>query len=275
MVVIHDGPIKAEGSYDLPLQPVGPFMMLEYVSKGSKRKDYEENHEKYEKQLKVPYYLLFYPDAQELTLFHHTGEKFVSVKPNDKGRLAIPELELEAAILDGWVRYWFRGELLPLPADLMRELQQTKIERDDAAPSTEGRARGNGPTPRRTGAAATQTVIGDRSDSSIPVRILFRRCAVALRDPRQLHLPPAFLKRLLWIASGSDFFLIELEKLRLMPAAFRFGRPLTHEVFVLPGGDHVARDLRPEDYLVTQAARLTVMVHRGVAAPCAPGIPDR
>jgi Uma2 family endonuclease len=132
MVVLHDGPIKAEGSYDLPLQPAGPFMMLEYVSRSSERKDYDDNREKYEKQIKVPYYLLFYPEAQELSLFHHTGEKFVTVTPNEQGRLAIPELELGAAILDGWVRYWFRGELLPLPADLKRALDETRRERDEA-----------------------------------------------------------------------------------------------------------------------------------------------
>ncbi len=33
MVVVHDKPIKARGSYKVPLQPVGPFWMLEYVSK--------------------------------------------------------------------------------------------------------------------------------------------------------------------------------------------------------------------------------------------------
>src|SRR5712691_833981 len=43
MVVLCEQPIKARGSYDLPLQPVGPFWMLEYVSKYNKRKDYEDN----------------------------------------------------------------------------------------------------------------------------------------------------------------------------------------------------------------------------------------
>src|SRR5438067_1744290 len=32
MVVLYDGDLKVEGSYDTPLQPVGPFCMLEYVS---------------------------------------------------------------------------------------------------------------------------------------------------------------------------------------------------------------------------------------------------
>jgi Uma2 family endonuclease len=126
MVVIHDGPIKAEGSYDTPLQPARPFWMLEYVSRSNKRKDYDDNMDKYEQQLQVPYYLLFQPDVQELTLYHHNGHKYVSVKPNAAERYAIPELELELALLDGWVRYWFRGELLPLPADLQRDLDELR-----------------------------------------------------------------------------------------------------------------------------------------------------
>ena len=118
MVVIHDGPIKAEGSYNLPLQPAEPFMMLEYVSNHNKRKDYDDNMDKYERQLKVPYYMLFQPDVQELTLYRHNRRKYVSVKPNEEERHPIPELDLEVALLDGWVRFWFRGELLPLPGEL-------------------------------------------------------------------------------------------------------------------------------------------------------------
>jgi Uma2 family endonuclease len=132
MVVVYAGAIEAEGSYDVPLQPVGPFWMLEYVSKKNKRKDYEDNMEKYERELKVPYFLLFYPDDQDLSLYHHTKRKYVSVKPNQHGRLALPELDLEVTLLDEWVRYWFRGELLPLPADLQRERDAARQERDAA-----------------------------------------------------------------------------------------------------------------------------------------------
>jgi Uma2 family endonuclease len=129
MVVLHDGPIKAEGSYDVPLQPAAPLLVLEYVSKNNKRKDYEDNMDKYERELKVPYYLLFYPEAQELTLYRHNGRKFISVKPNEQGRCAIPPLELEVTLLDGWVRFWYKGELLPLPADLQRELEAERTAR--------------------------------------------------------------------------------------------------------------------------------------------------
>ncbi len=128
MVVIWPEPIRVSGSYDLPLQPVGPFWMLEYVSKYNQRKDYEENMQKYERDLKVPYYLLFYPDAGDLTLYHLRGRKYRSVPPSEQGRHAIPELDIEVALLDDWVRFWYKGELLPLPADLQHDLDQTRRE---------------------------------------------------------------------------------------------------------------------------------------------------
>ena len=125
MVVIWPEPIQAEGSFDLPFQPVGPFWMFEYVSQHSRRKDYDTNLRKYER-LKVPYYLIFYPDGQELTLFRYGSRRYVTVKPNPEGRFAISDLEMEVALLDGWVRFWYRGELLPLPADLQRDLDETR-----------------------------------------------------------------------------------------------------------------------------------------------------
>lgn len=139
MVVIHPEPIDVEGSFDTPLQPVGPFWMLEYVSKFNRRKDYEDNFDRYEKELRVPYYLTFYPDNQEVTLYRLERGRYVTVLPNEDGRYSIAELEMEVALLDGWVRFWFRGELLPLPADLVRkvdelnrELRETRQERDRA-----------------------------------------------------------------------------------------------------------------------------------------------
>jgi Uma2 family endonuclease len=131
MVVIWPEPIRVSGSYDLPLQPVGPFWMLEYVSKYNKRKDYEQSFDKYERDLKVPYYLMFHPDNQELTLYRLRARKYVSVKPNEHDRYAIPELDLEIALLDGWVRYWYQGELLPLPAELQQELSLARRQAEE------------------------------------------------------------------------------------------------------------------------------------------------
>jgi Uma2 family endonuclease len=126
LVVVHPEPIRAVGSYDVPLQPVSPLWVMENVSKGSERKDYEDSFRKYERELKVPYYLLFYPDNQELTLFRHRGGKYATVRANAAGRYAIPQLDIEMALLEGWARYWYEGELLPLPADLQRDLDETR-----------------------------------------------------------------------------------------------------------------------------------------------------
>jgi Uma2 family endonuclease len=128
MVVLTTKPVRAESSYNVPLEPAPPFWVLEYVSKTNPRKDYEDSFNKYERELKVPYYLVFYPDASDLTLYRHNKRKYVTVRPNRHGRYPIAPLELEAAILDGWVRFWHRGELLPLPAELQRDLDEARQE---------------------------------------------------------------------------------------------------------------------------------------------------
>lgn len=129
MVVIWKDPIKAQGSFNLPLQPTGPWWVLEYVSKFNKRKDYEDNLERYERDLKVPYYLLFYPDTQDLTLYRHTSRKYLSVKPNGHDRYPLPEQKIEVALVDGWVRYWYQGKMLPLPGEMQQELEQERETR--------------------------------------------------------------------------------------------------------------------------------------------------
>jgi Uma2 family endonuclease len=132
MVVVHDQPIQAEGSYDLPLQPVGPFWVLEYVSKHTHRKDNEDSYRKYERELKVPYYLLFYPEGPELTLFRLGAKKYASVTADATGRHPLPELDMAVALHQGWVRYWFQGQLLPLPADLQSQVEQLQTRLQQA-----------------------------------------------------------------------------------------------------------------------------------------------
>jgi Uma2 family endonuclease len=131
-VVVHPQPIKAIKSFNTEVQPVGPLLVLEYVSKQNRRKDYEDNFEKYEQELRVPYYLLFYPDNEEMTLFRMGAKGYAAVAPNATGRVAVPELELEAGLLGEWVRFWFRGELLPLPGDLLVERDVAREQRDEA-----------------------------------------------------------------------------------------------------------------------------------------------
>jgi Uma2 family endonuclease len=129
MVVLATNKIEPQTSYNLPLEPAPPFWVLEYVSRRSQRKDYKESFRKYERELKVPYYLVFYPDDQKLALFHHTGRIYIPVEPNEQGRFPIPELNLEMGLLGGWVRYWYKGELLDLPADLRADRDLAREQR--------------------------------------------------------------------------------------------------------------------------------------------------
>lgn len=126
MLVQSREPIRARTSFNVALEPAGPFWVLEYVSASNRRKDYEESFQKYERYLRVPYCLIFEPDRQELHLYHHAGDEYVPMEPNAEGRLAIEELELEVGLLDGWVRFWYQGELLPLPADLQQEADELR-----------------------------------------------------------------------------------------------------------------------------------------------------
>jgi len=126
MVVVHPTPLEVTTNFATLLQPVGPFLVLEYVSKHSERKDYDISYTKYEQGLKVPYYLIFYPDADELTVFRLSAKGYLSIPPDEFDRIAIPELELEVGLRDGWVRYWFRGDLLPLSGDLLRQFNAAR-----------------------------------------------------------------------------------------------------------------------------------------------------
>ena len=90
MVLVHSEPIDAHGSYATAVQPVLPILVLEYVSRRSKGKDYEDNRKKYERDLKIPYYLLFDPEAGDMAVLHRVKSKYVRVKPNEEDRLPIP-----------------------------------------------------------------------------------------------------------------------------------------------------------------------------------------
>jgi Uma2 family endonuclease len=155
-VLVHSAPIDAIKSFNTQMQPVGPLLVLEYVSKENRRKDYEDNFEKYEDELKIPYYLLFYPDNEELTLFRMGAKGYATVPPNAAGRFAIPELELEAGLLGEWVRFWFRGELLPLPGDLLIERDAAREQRDAAREQRDVERKARQAAEQRAAAAETE-----------------------------------------------------------------------------------------------------------------------
>ncbi len=38
---------------------------------------------------------------------------------------------MEMALVDGWVRFWHRGEFLPLPGEMQRELEKTQSQLEE------------------------------------------------------------------------------------------------------------------------------------------------
>lgn len=128
MLVIGPSTDPSLRSYPVALQPSQPFWMLEYVSPSNPRKDYVDNFERYEQEMKVPYYLLFEPDRQALSVYRHDGEHYVRLEPDAQGRVAIEELDLEIGLKDRWVRFWYQGELLPIPGEFVERVDQLELE---------------------------------------------------------------------------------------------------------------------------------------------------
>jgi Uma2 family endonuclease len=124
MVVIGGRDIPSRSSYAVELEPAPPFMMLEYVSPSNEGKDYEDSFRKYERELETPYCLFFHPQRRDLQVFRHEQGRYVQMEPNVHGRIAIPELDLEVGLRDGWARFWHRGALLEIPDELDRRLKR-------------------------------------------------------------------------------------------------------------------------------------------------------
>lgn len=127
MLVVCDEPCRAEGSFAIELEPASPFMVLETVSPRSARKDYVDNFKRYEQDLQVPYCVIFDPARQNLDVFHLDGQHYERVEANTNGRFPVPEIDLEIGIIDGWVRFWHQGELLPIQPEI-QELLKSKDE---------------------------------------------------------------------------------------------------------------------------------------------------
>ncbi len=119
-------PLASDSSYNMELEKAVPLLVLEYVSPNNMRKDCNESFRKHERELKVPYCLIYSPEKQDLQLFHLEKRRYQRVPANARGRYEIADLEVEVAVLDGWVRFWHRGELLPLPNEMQEQLAQEK-----------------------------------------------------------------------------------------------------------------------------------------------------
>ncbi len=132
MVVLHPEAFGQLESFNVPLMPARPFWVMQYVTGSRKKKDHDEDFQKYERDLKVPYYLIFSPDKGNLTLYRldETSQLYDTVLPDEHGRSAVREVGIEVGLVDGWARFWFEGRLLLLPAELDRELSKARSELD-------------------------------------------------------------------------------------------------------------------------------------------------
>jgi Uma2 family endonuclease len=132
MVVLSDEPMRDRSSFNLEFEPDPPFWVLEWVSSSSEGKDYNDSFRKYESELIIPYCLMFHPDNLDLRMYRHTGKHYEPMAKNAHGRYAIDTLDLELGLLDRWVRFWHRQELLDLPPDLERRFkaEQQRAEQE-------------------------------------------------------------------------------------------------------------------------------------------------
>lgn len=126
-VAVHPTPLDRRGGYNIPYEPVRPLLVMNYVDAPGRKFD-AVRREMCERDLAVRYYLRFDLTGRDLTLFRLADGFYRADRANPAGRLAVPELELEVALLDGWVRFWFRGELLPRPEDILHERRASEAE---------------------------------------------------------------------------------------------------------------------------------------------------
>ena len=128
MLALGKATLSSQTSFNVDLEPARILCVIEYVSPSNKRKDYVENFQIYQDELRAPYYLVFDPESDDLKLFRHDGTKYRLVAPNARGRLELSELDLEIGLQGGWVRYWHQGDLMPLPTELSEQLQASQAE---------------------------------------------------------------------------------------------------------------------------------------------------
>lgn len=127
MLRLGNRPTVSLKSYILIKEESPPFLVFEYVSLSNPRKDYQDSFHKYETELCVPYCLLYHPNREEFQAHHHNGSEYERILPNARGRFDIPELDIEVAVQNGWVRYWYKGELLPLPGEMLDRIDTLSL----------------------------------------------------------------------------------------------------------------------------------------------------
>ena len=133
MVVLAEQRPDVTTNFAIEVQKTRPFFVLEYVSETNKRKHYQKSYDKYETELNVPYYSIFHLDDPKLSLLAYDKQqgKYQSLPPNQNGRYAIRELDLEVGLLDGWERFWWKGVLLLTTTELYAKVLAARKELEE------------------------------------------------------------------------------------------------------------------------------------------------
>lgn len=127
-VVMHPEPVAVYDSFDTAGQPAKPLLVIDYITELRNPEAYKHNPDRYGRELRVPYYLVAYPEEKRFTLYRLTDGGYADVPPNESGRFPVPELEVEVGMHDGWMRFWFGCELVKTPAEMYQELQALRAE---------------------------------------------------------------------------------------------------------------------------------------------------
>lgn len=127
-------------SYVLWQEKTSPSLIIEIASgDGSEENDTTPRKGKfwvYEQMVRAPYYAIFVPDTQELSVHHLVDGHYQRQEPNEQGRYPMPPLGVALGLWTGqfqnntgtWLR-WFDAQGRPLPTgDERAELERERAE---------------------------------------------------------------------------------------------------------------------------------------------------
>jgi Uma2 family endonuclease len=172
MIVLGKVPSRDRTNYPAALEPEPPFMVLEYVSPDKPEKDYRDSFAKYQNDLRPKYCVFFDPHKTDLRFYRHDGSRFERLELNDRGRIAVPEIECEFGVHDRWMRIWHRGQLLPLPDELIGEMEAQALLIEQQAGRIEQQA----------GQIERQTATIDELTSILVGHVMSRATAAGRQD---------------------------------------------------------------------------------------------
>jgi hypothetical protein len=129
-VVLGELPSRWRDTYQ-PHEELPLFWALDYIFPGDPDGRFVRNRYIFEHELRVPYYLTHEMIGMSavLHLYRHDGTAYQPVPPNKHGRYAVPELDIEVGLIDGWARLWFKGKLQQTLSDREKDWDRIQAER--------------------------------------------------------------------------------------------------------------------------------------------------